>query len=142
MRYWLIVLSVTLAISVTSGSFAAADREDATPAQQIAALKKQLRVARLNNADLQDQIDAQNSVISDQADTIQRLRTKLANQPDPLDVITARSPDGLWAAMLAIWQAFPALPVGLLCGYDKNSVPGDGIGLTLTSFTFFRWTGC
>jgi hypothetical protein len=92
---------------------------------------------------LQDQVDAQDEAISNADDTITRLRYRLANQPDPLDVITDRGPDGLWNAMRAIWLVFPNLPEGQLCGYDKSNVPaGDGEGLTLTSFTFYRWQGC
>jgi hypothetical protein len=130
----ILVAGLTTAAVTVSG--------EQTPSQQIAQLKKQLRTARLNNADLQDQVDALNAVSGDQADQIARLQGRIANAPDPLDVITSRGPDGLWNAMRAIWLAFPTLDPTQLCGYDRSFVPGDGDGLTLTSFTFYKWQGC
>lgn len=115
---------------------------DVTPSQQIAKLKQQLRVANGKVSDQQDEIDAQDALLSDQTDTIARLRNRIANQPAPLDVITSGSPDDLWAAMRAIWLAMPALDPGQLCGYDKSQVPGEGDGLTLTTYSFFSWRGC
>lgn len=112
------------------------------PAQQLAQLRAKIQDLRSDKADLQQQVNAQDDVIGDQADTIQRLRTRIANEPDPLDVITARGPDGLWNAMRAIWLAFPQQDPTQLCGYDRSYVPGDGDGLTLTSYTFYRWQGC
>lgn len=139
MKRLVAVLVLAALVLVASGSIAASDQ---TPQQQITQLKNKLRNARLTNADLQDEIDAQDALISDQSDQIQRLQNRLQNQPDPLDVITARGPDGLWNAMGAIWRAFPTLGEGQLCGYDKAVNPGGGVGLTLTSFTFYRWQGC
>lgn len=132
-----IVVLLAVALIVTAST--------AAPIAQpptIQQLKQRITALRNDKADLQDEIDAQDAVISDQSDTIQRLRDRLANQPDPLDVITARSPDGLWNAMGAIWRAFPTLPASELCGYDKSMNPGGGIGLTLTTFSFSRWSGC
>lgn len=114
----------------------------AGPDPQIVQLKKQLRTAQAKINDQQDQIDEQNNLLADQADTNQRLRNRLANPPDPLDAILSRGPDGLWQAMRAIWLAFPTIDPGALCGYDKSNVPSDGDGLTLTSWTFYRWSGC
>lgn len=136
-RLTILTLVIVLVVAAAAGSPAA----PVADSPQVTQLKQKLRNARLDLADAQNQIDAQNSVIEDQAATIQRLRTRLANQPDPLDVITNRDPDGQWAAMVAIWRAFPTLN-GALCGYDKSNTPPDGIGLTLTSFTFYRWQGC
>lgn len=138
-RRIVLLVIVAVLVVVATGSIAASDQ---TPAQQIQQLRNKLRNARLANADKQDVIDAQDALISDQSDQIARLQAKLANQPDPLDVITARSPDGLWNAMGAIWRAFPTLPPGQLCGYDKSQDPGGSIGLTLTTFSFSRWSGC
>lgn len=135
----ILIIGLLLAVAFIVSASAAAP----PPAQvTIAQLRAKIQDLRSDKADLQDQVDAQDAVIGDQADTIQRLRARLANQPDPLDVITARGPDGLWAAMVAIWRAFPTLDEGALCGYDRSSVPGTGDGLTLTSFTFYRWSGC
>lgn len=125
-----IVLLPLVAIAATSPA--------AGPDPQVTQLKKQLRNAQARISDLQDQIDAQNDLLADQAATITRLRARLANQPDALDVILARDPDGLWQAMRAIWIAFPAADP---CGYDKSYVPADGVGLTLTTYTFYRF-GC
>lgn len=112
------------------------------PSQQLAQLRAKIQDLRNDKADLQDQIDALNQSNGDQADTIQRLRNHIANEPDPIDVITARGPDGLWQAMRAIWLAFPTQDPSQLCGYDRSYVPGDGDGLTLTSYSFYRWSGC
>lgn len=121
---------------------AAASAPAAGPDPQIARLKQQVRNLNGKVSDQQDTIDSQVSIISDQSDTIARLRGRIANWPDPVDAINAGSPDDQWAAMVAIWRAFPTLDPGQLCGYDKGNVPGDGDGLTLTSWTFYRWSGC
>ena len=128
-----------LAVVGTAG-FAAS--LDPTPQQQIATLKKKLSNARSDLADANDQIDLLNSANDDQNDTITRLRYRLANQPDPIDVITARGPVGLWNAMIAIWQEFPRLDPADICGFDKSMVPGDDLTPDLTSYTFYRWIGC
>lgn len=138
-RRIVLLVIVAVLVVVATGSIAASDQ---TPQQQIQQLRNKLRNARLNNSDLQVEIDAQDALISDQGDTIARLRARLASQPDPLDAVTARSPDGLWAAMVAIWQAFPTIDAGQLCGYDKGQNPGNGIPLTVTSYSFIRVTGC
>lgn len=137
-RRLIIPLGLILIALVTTAALAAGP----PPAQQINQLKQKVQDLRSDKADLQDQVDAQNDVISDQADTIQRLRNHIANEPDPLDVITARGPDGLWQAMRAIWLAFPTQDPSQLCGYDRSYVPADGDGLTLTSYSFYRWQGC
>lgn len=135
----ILILTVLVIALFVAGAVPAAspDSPPLTPAQTIAKLRSQLRNARLDKADLQDQFDAANAVIGDQNDTITRLRSR-----DPLDVILARSPDGLWSAMVAIWQAFPNPDPGQLCGYGKDQNPGDGIGLTVTIFSFTRTSGC
>lgn len=135
----ILVIGLLLAVAFIVSASAAAP-----PPAQVTISQLRAKVADLRNdkADLQDQVDAQNDVLSDQADTIQRLRTRIANTPEPIDAITARGPDGLWAAMVAVWQAFPRLDQTQICGYDKGSTPGDGLGLTLTSFSFYRWSGC
>lgn len=148
MRTRLIVLALVLAasmaaaitIAATAGGAAAA--VDPTPQQQIVQLKKQIRAKNARIADLQDERDALNLVLEDKDDQITRLQSRIANQPDPLDVIIAREPDGLWSAMLAIWRAFPTIPAGELCGYDRSSSSGDAVPFTVTTYTFSRWTGC
>lgn len=126
----LIVVAVVVAGAVPSAS------PDA-PQPTVAQLKAKIRQQANRIGDLNDEIDAQDAVIADQNDTITRFRAR-----DPLDAVLARSPDGLWNAMRAIWLAFPALDPGALCGYDRSNVPADGVGLTLTSYTFYRWQGC
>lgn len=135
-RLALIVVALVIVVLATTGSAAT----DPTPQQQVAQLRQKLRNARLDLADANNQIDALNQAISDQGDTIQRLRNRLANQPSAIDVITNRDPDGLWAAAQAIWRAFPTLDAGSLCGYDKASTQSDG--LTPTSITFYNWQTC
>lgn len=132
----LVLLAVALLVTASSAA------PPPQPNPTLAQLRQKIQNLRNDKADLQDQIDTQDSVIGDQNDTITRLRYRLANQPDPLDVITSRGPDGLWSAMVAIWQAFPRLDPSDICGYDKSQSPGDDTGLTLTTFTFSRWTGC
>jgi hypothetical protein len=114
-----------------------ADLQDTVEAQA-----KRIRNLRSDKADLNDIIDAKDALISDQGDTIGRLRYQIANTPEPLDEILARGPDGLWSAMTAIWRAFPTLDPASLCGYDKSNAPGADEGLTLTSFMFYKWSGC
>ena len=135
----IILLAAVLAVVVTAS---AATPSNSQSGPTIAQLKQRIQDLRSDKADLQDEVDTLNQVVSDQNDTITRLRYRLANQPDPLDVITSRGPDGLWAAMRAIWQAFPNLDPGQLCGYDKSNSPGDGIGLTVTIYSFEKWSGC
>lgn len=135
-----LILALAGITLIASGSLAASPQPP--PSQQITKLKQQVQDLRSDKADLQTQVNAQNDVIGDQADTITRLRNRIANQPDPLDVITSRGPDGLWNAMRAIWLAFPTLDPGALCGYDRSNVPGDSDSPTLTSYTFYRFGGC
>lgn len=130
------ILVIFIAISLLASAAVIAS-PDTTPQQTITQLRAQLRAKTNRISDLKDQIDAQDATISDQNDTITRLRAR-----DPLDAVTARSPDGLWAAANAIWQQFPTLPLGSFCGYDKASTPPADAGLTVTSITFYRWSGC
>lgn len=140
MRLVLVVLAATLLLGATAAEPTSPDSNPPTRAQLKAKISRQAnRIARLT-----DEIEAQDAVIADQngtiasqGDTISRLRAR-----DPLDAVLARNPDGLWAAVVAIWGVFPALAPGQLCGYDKATVPGGGVGLALTSFQFYRWTGC
>lgn len=148
----LVLLLVTLVAAVTLAAVAIAATPTAT--DPVVQLKKQVRdlrgdkadlqdtvrSLRIDKADLNDEIDAQNDLLTDQSATITRLRGRLANQPDPIDVITSRDPDGLWQAMTAIWRAFPTLDAGNLCGYDKASTQNDA--LTPASFSFYRWSVC
>lgn len=131
------VLLVAFVLAATS---VAASADGPGPSiQQLRA-----RIANLKNdkADLQNQVDAQNQVISDQGDTILRLRNKIANQPEPIEVLTSGSNDDMWDAMRALWLAFPRLPDSALCGYDKTYSPGDADGLSLTTYSFSAWRGC
>ena len=141
-KHWRIITAVCVlgaaAFLVTGGIPSASTDSAPTMAQ----LKAKVRQQANRIAELKDEVDAQDAVISDQNDANLRLRTRIANWPDPLDVITARGPDGLWAAMVAIWQVFPTLDPGALCGYDKGDVPGGDVGLSLTSYTFYLWSGC
>lgn len=136
----LLIPAILILITLVTTAALAADPPP-TPQQQIAQLKKQLRSARLNNADLNDQIDALTQTNSDQADQITRLQNRIANWPDPLDVITSRGPDGLWNAMRAIWLAFPTADPSQLCGYDRSNAPGND-GLSVTIYSFLKTTGC
>lgn len=135
----MLLVVVLLAIAVLAVGSSAAP-PDLTLPQQVAQLQKKLRSSRLANADLRVQLAAQDAVIEDQSAQVLRLQGRLANLPDPVDVITARDADGMWSAMLAIWRAFPTLPAGSLCGFDKGST--QSADLTPTSYSFFRWTAC
>lgn len=138
-RLALLILTLLAITTVASASLAASPP---TLTQQLAKSKANNRTLRLANADLRDQVSALNAVAGDQGDQIARLQSKIANQPAPLDAVLSGSPDDLWAAMVAIWKTFPTLDPGALCGYDKGNVPGSGDGLSLTSWTFYRWSGC
>lgn len=141
MNHRLILPAVLISITLIATSSLSAGA-DPSPQQQITQLKKQLRNARLDKADLQDQVDALNQVNGDQADQIARLQNRIQNWPDPIDVITSRGPDGLWNAMRSIWLAFPTQDPSQICGYDKSNTPSDGLGLTVTSYFFTRTDGC
>lgn len=132
----LVIVVLIVAVATTASA------APSGPPPSIAQLKQRINNLRSDKADLQDQVAAQDQVISDQADTIQRLRDRIANTPPPLDAILNRDPDGLWAAMRAIWLAFPTQDPSQICGYDRSNAPGDGIGLNVTSFSFYRTTGC
>lgn len=136
----LILLLVVIGLVVGGATVASSDAPPPTISQLKAKIRQQANVISDKNdtiANLRDEIDTQDGVIADQNDTITRLRAR-----DPLDAVLARSDDGKWAAVRAIWLAFPTQDPSQLCGYDRSSVPGDGIGLTLTSYTFYRWQGC
>lgn len=153
MRARIAIVAALVAITALATASLAASPPP-TLAQQLAKSKANNRTLRLANASLndqvdtqaakisdqQDEIDAQDATLGDQGDTIARLRSRIANWPDPVDVITGESPDDQWAAIVAIWRAFPTLD-GALCGYDKsNSLGGDV--LIETDFRFTRWSGC
>lgn len=127
-----VIIVLVVGLLVAGATIASSD---APPTQA----QLRAKIIRLQNhvADLYDEIDTNQTVIDAQADVITRLRNR-----DPLDAVTARGPDGLWNAMIAIWQEFPTLGLGEFCGYDKSTTPGGGDGLTVTSYTFYRWSGC
>lgn len=133
MKRTALVLVILVGLLVAGATIASSDAPPPTPAQ----LKAQVKRLQNRNSDLLDQLDTLQAVNDDQSDTIRRLRNR-----DPLDAVTARGPDGLWNAMIAIWTEFPRLEDGSFCGYDKSTVQGDGPGLTVTSYTFYQWTGC
>lgn len=141
MKLRLLLPAVLISITLIATSSLSAGA-DPSPQQQITQLKKQLRNARLDKADTQDQLDAANDVISDLSAQNARLQSRIQNWPDPIDIITSRGPDGLWNAMRAIWLAFPTQDPSQLCGYDKSNTPSDGLGLTVTSYFFTRTDGC
>jgi hypothetical protein len=128
-----LVLVILVGLLVAGATIASSDAPPPTPAQ----LKAQVKRLQNRNADLSDQLDTAQAVNDAQADVITRLRAR-----DPLDAVTARGPNGLWDAMIAIWQEFPTLGLGEFCGYDKSTTPGVGDGLTVTSYSFYRWSGC
>lgn len=135
----IIVIAVLLVVALIVTASTAAPPPPQVTINQLRAKNQALRS---DKADLQGQVAAQNLVIGDLQDQNQRLRNRIANWPDPLDVITARSPDGLWSAAVAIWQAFPRADGSQLCGYDKSSAPGDPLGLSVTVYAFERTAGC
>jgi len=111
-----------------------------TPDQLRAKIDKQARtIDKLRDqiADLKDERDAQDGVIEDQNATLTRLRAR-----DPLDAILARDADGQWDAITAIYKDFPSLPPGVFCTYDKSTQTLGELGLSASTFTFYRWTGC
>lgn len=141
MRLLFIFLSITVVVVVGAVALAATPAvPDLTPVQIIAKQKKTIEGLRDQRADLRQERDAQDAVIEDLQASNARLRARLAAVPDPIDAILARNPDGLWAAMQAIWAVFPTLPPGSLCGYDRASTQNDE--LTPASFTFYRWQVC
>jgi len=124
----LIIAAIALGAAVVSAD---------PPQPTIGQLKAKIRAQQNRIADLNDEIDTKDAVIDAQGDVITRLRAR-----DPLDAVLARDADGLWSAMIAIWQEFPALQDGDFCGYDKGHVPPLGDGLVASSYTFYRWSGC
>lgn len=136
---WLLIAAIALL-----GVGAVIASPDSPPQPTVAQLKAQLKAKTNRIADLKDEIDAQDAQLADQNDkiatrddTIARLRAR-----DPLDAVTARGPDGLWNAMLAIYAEFPNLPLGTFCGYDKSSSAPGSVGLTVSSYTFYLWQNC
>lgn len=141
----LALLLMFLVVALTTASIAASPTP--TVSQQFAASQAALakskqtnRALRGKNADLQDQVSAQNAVIGDQSEQISKLLSRLTNQPDAVDVIVNRDPADQWAAVQAIWRAFPTLPDGSLCGFGKGITQVDV--LTPDSYTFYKWSGC
>jgi hypothetical protein len=132
-----------VAALVTLAFCAAAPTPAATPvppAKQIKSLKSQLAKERRTTAGLRLQL-------ADRAVDLQAAQAALAaatgGTTDPLALVLAREPEGLWAAVQALYGAFPRLGPGVLCGFDANqNVSLGGAGLMLQSFTFTRWTGC
>jgi hypothetical protein len=56
--------------------------------------------------------------------------------------VIAGGPNAMWAAIVAIWQAFPMLPPSGFCSYDKDNSTFGGTGLNITHFTFTDYTNC
>lgn len=133
-------LALVLAALALLAGGAAASTHQPSPAQLRAKIRAQAQ--RINDlkdtlASLRDERAAQDVVIADQSTLIAKLRAR-----DPLEAVTARDPNGLWDAMQAIYAAFPKLPAGVFCGYDKTSAPLGSVGLVATTYTFYLWSGC
>lgn len=136
------ILLASLVLLIATGGVLAgsASPTQPTPAQMRAKIRAQAsRISDLRDqlADANGVLAAQNQQITDQADTITKLRAR-----DPLDAVLTRDADGQWQAILALWRGFPTLDSGVFCGYDKASSPPLGDGLVAASYTFYRWTGC
>lgn len=146
---------------VASVASASPQAKKPTPAQMRAKIKKQsalitrlqasLADARASLADARNAQADQASVIADQRGVIadrnatitdRNEQIKALQARDPLDAILARDADGKWAAMLALWRAFPSLPSGVFCGYNKTTDVLGSLGLSATTYTFYLWSGC
>lgn len=115
--------------------------------KQVAALKATQKKLRSQLAGARRDTAAARQVTADRDVTIASLRSELAQATsgvsDPLALVAGRPPDGLWTAVQVLWQRFPMLPLGQLCGFDRNSATSVALGgLSLESYTFTRWTGC
>jgi hypothetical protein len=56
--------------------------------------------------------------------------------------VIAGGPNAMWAAIVAIWQAFPMLPPSGFCGYDKSNSITGGTGLNFARYDFENITNC
>jgi excisionase family DNA binding protein len=77
-------------------------------------MNRQLRAQKLKVAKLSGQLAQANSqvvVLKAQAS---------AQAQGGLSAVLAGSPDDMWASVQAIWQAFPLMPSGTFCGFDKD----------------------
>jgi hypothetical protein len=87
--------------------------------------------------------DAQAAALSTANATVGALQGQVAAQAQGgAASVIAGGPNAMWAAVVAIWQAFPVLPPSGFCGYDKDNSTLGGTGLNIMHFTFTDYTNC
>jgi hypothetical protein len=114
-----------------------------TPRQQVASLRRQLAAARHLNTRLK----AQNAKV----DGLYRAEQNLYSQAQATTetqaaggaaAIIAAGPDAMWAAVSAIWQAFPTFGLDSHCGYTKTGSTSVGPGPVTNYLDFQHVTNC
>jgi hypothetical protein len=59
-----------------------------------------------------------------------------------LYAVLAGGQDNIWSALGTIWDAFPKLPAGQTCGYDKSSSLTVNSSTSFVATYAFTLTGC
>jgi hypothetical protein len=122
----LVAVALALVVAAPAGA--------STPAQQLRAqkvkyAKLQGQFAKLLKADA-----AKIATLNGQVVTLKGQVT--AQSQGGLAAVLAGTPDDMWAAVTALWTAFPKEPDTAFCGYDKSNTAFTIGSTTSTSWTF------
>jgi hypothetical protein len=114
-----------------------------TPKQQIASLKRQLAAAKRTSSRLQ----AENARLSglylgEQGLYRQAQAAIQAQATGGTSAIIAGGPDVMWAAVNAIWLAFPTFGLDSHCGYTRSGSSTTAPGPKTTDVDFEQVTNC
>jgi hypothetical protein len=121
-----------------------------TPKQQVANLRSQLALAKKANSRLVDENDKLDGLyltakenLAAQKQLVATLRGQVASQAaGGAQAVIAGGPDVMWTSLVTIWSAFPQLPPGTYCGYDKSDSSTLGTGLNFSHLDFELITNC
>lgn len=142
----LIPLAVVLVLAAFVGTSSAV-----TPQQTIKQLRSQLAAAKKANGRLTNQNDKVASEyltakanLATETATVSALQATIAAQATGgVQAAIAGGPDAMWAAMVALWTAFPlSPPAGEICGYKKSDDLEGGTGLSFNTFEFELVANC
>jgi hypothetical protein len=114
-----------------------------TPKQQIASLRKQLVAARHSNSRLEAQNAKLNGLYVGEQGLYKQAQAAIqAQAAGGASAIIAGGPDVTWAALNAIWLAFPTFGLDSHCGYTRSGSTSVGTGPIVSDLDFEHVTNC
>lgn len=124
-----VMLVLGLAVGLTAPRALASTPSQQLKAQRVKYAKLQGQLAKVKKADA-----ATIAMLNGQVATLTAKVTAQAS--GGLAAVLAGNPDDMWAAVNAIWAAFPKMPSDQFCGYDHDNFVTTSGGLTSTTLKF------